>query len=399
MERAARDGAVYVTKTMGGVYMKRSMLITFLSVFLVFGLVTSGHSQSNAAETENTEVSDLFQKVKNNAPTSERISALEEIAMHYYWHGGDLKKAEEEIFKGITLHGNYDVVQEAFKQAATIDPYDLDLKYSLASAQILQKNIEAALATYKEILNFDPSHFEARLMHGVYSKVLGDDTAFKEDMKALKKLDKERADAYTDKIKTVENVKTVKLNTDIPENLPDKEHAFVVLGYALSDEGKMRETLLNRLQVAKKAALRYPHSKIIVTGGVPKNGVTEADVMFDWLVANGIDEKRIIKEAMATDTVENAIFSMEIVKNEQIKDVTLITSATHMRRALVVFQEINAMMANKNDPNTDRILTQIVEQDFKSEEEMMKVSQNEELVIFRDLARATGIWQFPGLQR
>jgi hypothetical protein len=37
--------------------------------------------------------------------------------MYYYWHGGDLEKAEKEIFKGITLKGKYDVVEQAFKEA------------------------------------------------------------------------------------------------------------------------------------------------------------------------------------------------------------------------------------------------------------------------------------------
>jgi len=39
-----------------------------------------------------------------------RIKQLVDTGMQYYWSGGDVKKAEAEVFKGITLHGKYDVV-------------------------------------------------------------------------------------------------------------------------------------------------------------------------------------------------------------------------------------------------------------------------------------------------
>ena len=36
----------------------------------------------------------------------EKINQLTQNGMVFYWHGGDLKKAEKEFFKGITLKGN-----------------------------------------------------------------------------------------------------------------------------------------------------------------------------------------------------------------------------------------------------------------------------------------------------
>ena len=36
---------------------------------------------------------------------ADRIKALVDTGMQYYWSGGDVKKAEAEVFKGITLHG------------------------------------------------------------------------------------------------------------------------------------------------------------------------------------------------------------------------------------------------------------------------------------------------------
>src|SRR5699024_11673317 len=94
-----------------------------------------GNNTEEVIDGKNSEesIEDLFKKVKNNSPTSERIEALEDMAMHYYWYGGDLKVAEEEILKGITLHGDYDAVEEAFKLATEIQLYDNVLNCAIES--------------------------------------------------------------------------------------------------------------------------------------------------------------------------------------------------------------------------------------------------------------------------
>ncbi|MDY0394120.1 YdcF family protein [Virgibacillus halophilus] len=219
---------------------------------------------------------------------------------------------------------------------------------------------------------------------------------------ALKKLDelnKEKADAYRHRVELVDEKKDATLHTEAPDDISKKNHAFVVLGYALSDEGKMEDTLKERLKVAKKAAEEFPESKMIVSGGVPKKGNTEASVMYEWLADHGIDKDRIIKEDLATDTVENALFSMEIANQENINDITVISSASHMRRALVIFNEIDRMFEKVHDKKSGRQITNMVYMDYDSEKEARKFTKDEELVVYRDLMRASGIWSFPGMQR
>jgi uncharacterized SAM-binding protein YcdF (DUF218 family) len=173
----------------------------------------------------------------------------------------------------------------------------------------------------------------------------------------------------------------------------------VILGYALSEEGTMQPTLVERLKVGLAAAKKYPNSKIIVTGGVPKKGITEADAMSKWLVDNGIAKERIIMEKMSTDTVENSLFTTAILEKENIKDVTLVTSASHMRRALTVFEEASDFYDKMTGKKSKRNFTNIVYLDYPSLEEAHKVTKDELLVIYRDLIRTSGIWQYPGLQR
>ncbi|OOE14372.1 YdcF family protein [Fictibacillus arsenicus] len=352
--------------------------------------VTTG---SSAAPSEDVNV------IKNDEPTADRIDQLKDIAMHFYWHGGDVQKAEKEIFKGITLKGKFDVVENAFKEAATIDPLDNNLKISLASTQVIQKKIPAALQTYKQILNIDPDHFDANLLYGTYSKVNGDEKSYKTSLAKMMQIDPERTKEYIQKFEKTEDIMDTTFNTEIPEGIPQKDHAIIILGYALAEDGTMKETLIERLNAGLKIAKKYPNSKIIVSGGVPKQGITEADAMSEWLIEQGIEKERIILESKSTDTVENGLFSTNILEKEGLKDVTLVTSASHMRRALTVFSEASDLQDKINGKNTERDFTNMVYLDYPSIEEAQEVTKDERMVIYRDLLRTSGIWQYPEMQR
>jgi tetratricopeptide (TPR) repeat protein len=372
-----------------------------LSVAVVLSTLTfaTAYATTSVSTTSTTSENPNVSSLRTDEPTSYRIDQLKDIAMYYYWHGGDLEKAEKEIFKGITLKGKYDVVEQEFKEATLIDPYNLDLKFSLASTQIIRKKIPEALQTYKQILNLDPNNFNANLLYGVYSKVNGDNGAYKSSIAKLRQLDSKKANEYIQKLKRTESTINGKLNMEVPEHLPQKNHAIVILGYALADDGSMRQPLIERLKTGLAVAKQYPNSKIIVTGGVPKQGITEAEAMSNWLIFQGIDKERIILENKSTDTVENALFTIAILEKEGIKDVTLVTSASHMRRALTVFKEASDFYDKMNGKHTNRKFTNVVYLDYPTIEEAHKVTKDEMLVIYLDLFRVSGIWQYPGLQR
>ncbi|GGB46971.1 YdcF family protein [Fictibacillus barbaricus] len=373
---------------------KKKMGLTLAAVLTTTALSAAYvTTDSSAAPSEDVNV------IKNDEPTSDRIEQLTDIAMHFYWHGGDIKKAEEEIFKGITLKGKFDVVENAFKEATTLDPLDNDLKISLASTQIIQKKVPEALETYKQVLNLEPDHYNANLLYGTYSRVNGDEKTYKESLAKLMQIDPAATKEYIQKFESTEEIMKTEFNTDVPDGLPQKDHAIVILGYALADDGTMKQTLIERLNAGLKIAERYPNSKIIVSGGVPKQGVTEAGAMSEWLISKGIAKERIILEDKSTDTVENGLFSTAKLEDAGLKDVTLVTSASHMRRALTVFNEASDLRDKLNGKETERDLTNMVYLDYPTIEEAHKVTKDEKMVVYRDLLRTSGIWQYPELQR
>ena len=116
----------------------------------------------------------------------------------------------------------------------------------------------------------------------------------------------------------------------------DERPYLVVLGAAVyGDQPSL--TLVRRLEGALDYLERYPDSVVIVSGGMgPGETVTEAQAMYDWLVANGVDPDRVLKEDRATSTKENLEFSFDIIRqrgDEPAGKVAIVSSAYHLYRA------------------------------------------------------------------
>ncbi|MFE3546721.1 YdcF family protein [Nocardia sp. NPDC059177] len=125
--------------------------------------------------------------------------------------------------------------------------------------------------------------------------------------------------------------------TFAPIGFRGPDTAIVILGYGLLPDGSMRPELVDRLTAGYVQSMLAPLSPIIVTGGNPHNGVTEADAMTAWLVAHGIPEYRIHRESRADSTVQNAGFSAEILRGIGARDAVIVTSADHIDRAVANF--------------------------------------------------------------
>jgi len=132
--------------------------------------------------------------------------------------------------------------------------------------------------------------------------------------------------------------------------LPEHVDGIVVLGgavepgiseahgqVALNDAG---ERMLGALTLAR----RYPDAPIIVTGGnaslLPRDLPSEAADMRDLLVGQGVGPSRIRIEDHSRNTVENAVFSREIAQPSPGQVWLLVTSATHMPRAVGCFRHV-----------------------------------------------------------
>ncbi|MDO6693476.1 ElyC/SanA/YdcF family protein [Aliiglaciecola sp. 3_MG-2023] len=83
--------------------------------------------------------------------------------------------------------------------------------------------------------------------------------------------------------------------------------------------------------------LQYnPRAKILTSGNVGKQTFSNAYMNAQFLIAMGIPESRIIEVPLSKDTEEEAANLRDTLQNNQF---ALVTSASHMKRAMHLFQQ------------------------------------------------------------
>lgn len=130
-----------------------------------------------------------------------------------------------------------------------------------------------------------------------------------------------------------------------PPGIHGSGTAIVVLGYGLQPNGAMQPELVRRLGAGYVQAVLAPGSPIIVTGGNPRNGITEARAMAGWLIGRGIPASRVIVEPAAVSTAENAKYAGHIMRTIGARDAVVITSANHIDRAVSSFMHAGVNVA------------------------------------------------------
>ena len=123
---------------------------------------------------------------------------------------------------------------------------------------------------------------------------------------------------------------------------------LIVLGAAVHGDVPSL-ALTHRLEGALEYMEKYPESTAIVTGGKGQGeNISEALCMYQWLIAHGIDESRIIMEDKATSTMENLTFSFEIIRSrgdEPDGNIAIVSSAYHLYRAKCMAEILGAEAA------------------------------------------------------
>jgi uncharacterized SAM-binding protein YcdF (DUF218 family) len=193
--------------------------------------------------------------------------------------------------------------------------------------------------------------------------------------------------------------KTIKKNTGkiIPRTRNYRPSGLIVLG-ATPKIG----ILESRLNQAYKFAVKYPDMPIVLSGKGLKEGVVEADYMYNYLIAKGVGEDRLYKESESLDTVGNAEFSyFTISENYELNEIEnwlVITNNYHSMRALYSFSQvfpknytISVLLSpllpdGVTNPNKDKILKDLVTNEVKSDsnEKFMELLKYHRYSVSRD---------------
>lgn len=150
------------------------------------------------------------------------------------------------------------------------------------------------------------------------------------------------------------------LNYDVlPDGLSDTDELCIVaLGFQLEADGTMREELIQRLNVVLNSAKKYPNCYVVCTGGgtaAENENATEAGEMAKWLIANGVEENRVIVEDKSLTTAQNAIFTYDILTTQypKVKQIAIISSDYHIATGELLFKAESILRAGT--PDTEKL--------------------------------------------
>jgi uncharacterized SAM-binding protein YcdF (DUF218 family) len=116
--------------------------------------------------------------------------------------------------------------------------------------------------------------------------------------------------------------------------------AIIVLGTPADSDGNPTPDQLAHVTEAVHEYERGVASRLILTGGPAHNRFVEARVMARAAEAQGIPETAIFVEPEALDTIQNACYSVRIMKAHGWRSAEVISTAVHLPRTGLIFSRL-----------------------------------------------------------
>ncbi|MFZ4762253.1 MAG: YdcF family protein [Alphaproteobacteria bacterium] len=145
----------------------------------------------------------------------------------------------------------------------------------------------------------------------------------------------------------LENIYPPLNNFTLPNNITP--HGVITLGGSAFIIRSLQRSIpvlgsaKERLWVMADMLRRYPHAKHIFTGGngsLHHTEATECDIAQMFIERLGFDKSQILWENRAKNTHQNALFSHAMAQPKAEEIWVLITSASHMHRAILCFKAL-----------------------------------------------------------
>ncbi|USG64412.1 YdcF family protein [Brevibacillus ruminantium] len=125
-----------------------------------------------------------------------------------------------------------------------------------------------------------------------------------------------------------------KMDRTIQEAVPRKADVAIVLGAAIWGDRPspgLRERLDEGLKLFQEGYVSY----LLVSGGLGEGKTqTEAAVMRNYLVEQGVPAERILLEPKSSDTYENLLFSKEVMQEHGLSRALVVSHDYHLARAI-----------------------------------------------------------------
>lgn len=212
------------------------------------------------------------------------------------------------------------------------NPDHLDAYRLQAEVYLINQHYEAALSQLDRILERDTTDVHALGVSAIIMHILENAEGEQERLAALEQVNAKAAEAVRSML---EQADTLLYATYTPQPQTDMvPDAITIYGQTPKKNGTPSAGMLSRLERGLEMAEKYPEAKIILSGGDVRTEYTEASVMKNWLLEQGVDESRIILDEAARDTYGNAIGTLKALQEMDAHKVLLVGTMLHLPRAV-----------------------------------------------------------------
>lgn len=130
--------------------------------------------------------------------------------------------------------------------------------------------------------------------------------------------------------------------------------AVIVLGAGVNGR-EPSMALKSRLDAALAYLTDHPDVPVVLTGGQGYGeGITEAQCMYDYLTARGVEEERLLLEEQALNTAENFAYSKALLAQQGVDMekalVAVVTNDFHVARSALIAEKQGLRMIGVGAP-------------------------------------------------
>ncbi|WP_282935231.1 YdcF family protein [Paenibacillus sp. RC67] len=115
--------------------------------------------------------------------------------------------------------------------------------------------------------------------------------------------------------------------------------ALIVLGYRC-DGNQIHPLLKERLDTAILLYRQYAYRYLVLSGGAVKSNLTEAEIMRDYLLEQGVPEDRMLLESRSRNTVHNLVNCRLVLQEHGMSTFLLVSNSFHLRRMRYIMKTL-----------------------------------------------------------
>ncbi len=144
-------------------------------------------------------------------------------------------------------------------------------------------------------------------------------------------------------------VLTVTIGLHSRDRLVGEPKTMVIFGCQVKPDGPSI-LLRDRLETALAYLADHPDLTVVVTGGKGDDEhQSEAQCMYDYLTARGVDGEKILMEDRSRNTWQNVNYTLELLKEkgyDTTQDVLLVSNGFHLARIELLWGRAAGMAGN-----------------------------------------------------